>query len=147
MSLGVFVTVKDYWLTTPEISQRMKRIRSSHTGLEGAMRKLLRQSAIPFRSQPRHFGRPDFWIKGTHILVFCDSSFWHGRTSQTALFSKNRDLWVAKIRRNIQRDKTVTQRLRREGWNVLRFWDTEILREPEKVLKKIRFTIRAKVAH
>jgi len=33
--------------------------------------------------------------------------------------------WDAKIRRNIDRDKDVNQKLE-EGWTVLRFWDAEI---------------------
>lgn len=131
------------WRTTPDTSERMRRIRSSHTRLESAMRKLLRRSAIPFRSQPRHFGKPDFRIAGTKVLLFCDSSFWHGRKSQNNCFTRNRELWATKIMRNIERDKIVTRKLRQRGWSVLRFWDTEIFRAPEKVLRKIRSVLTA----
>jgi DNA mismatch endonuclease, patch repair protein len=129
------------WFSTPEISRRMKLIRSSHTGLEAAMRKLLRQSGIQFRSQPLHFGKPDFWIVGTRILLFCDSSFWHGRSFKATQFSRNRELWVTKMRKNVQRDKAVTRRLRRLGWKVLRFWDNEIVDKPEEVIAKIKTAI------
>lgn len=133
------------WLSTPEISYRMKSIRSSRTGLEATMRRLLRQSGILFRAQPHQFGKPDFWIVGTNILLFCDSSFWHGRSLRPAQFTRNRQLWVTKIRRNIQRDKTVTRLLRRQGWRVLRFWDSEIVGKPEKVVEKIKVAMSLNV--
>jgi DNA mismatch endonuclease (patch repair protein) len=56
-------------------------------------------------------------------------------------FSRNRKLWVTKIRKTIQRDKIVTRSLRRKGWKVLRFWDSEIAKTPEKVVKKIKFAM------
>jgi DNA mismatch endonuclease (patch repair protein) len=130
--------VRHPWLSTPEVSRRMKLIRSSRTGLEAALRKLLRKSRIRFRSQPDYFGTPDFWVVGTNILLFCDSSFWHGRSLKPVQFSRNRHLWVAKIKGNIQRDKTVTRVLRLQGWMVLRFWDNEILGNPELVIERIK---------
>lgn len=38
----------------------------------------------------------------------------------------NKEYWIPKIERNIQRDCEVNERLRNEGWTVLRFWSKEI---------------------
>ena len=37
-----------------------------------------------------------------------------------------RDFWIPKIERNMQRDIEVNNKLRSEGWLVLRFWGNEI---------------------
>ena len=38
----------------------------------------------------------------------------------------NTEFWVKKITRNIERDKEVNERLKNDGWIVLRFWETDI---------------------
>jgi len=66
--------------------------------------------------------------------VFCDGDFWHGRDVDTRLAKlaqgHNAIYWVAKVRRNIERDLSNTRALESSGWVVLRFWETDLLREP-----------------
>jgi DNA mismatch endonuclease Vsr len=91
---------------------------------------------LRFSEQPNLFGKPDFKISGTQLVVFCDSSFWHGRHMvivERARFGRNEKLWVEKLYRNIARDREVNQVLRMQGWIVLRFWDTDIIQQPQKV--------------
>jgi DNA mismatch endonuclease (patch repair protein) len=86
-------------------------------------------------------GKPDFVVKGTDLLIFCDSSFWHGRrTRETSgkAFKINRTFWTRKLMMNRSRDLRNNRRLRAQGWSVARFWDTDILRKPEKVKLKLR---------
>lgn len=62
------------------------------------------------------------------MAVFCDSEFWHGynwKVKQNEIKS-NRDFWIPKIERNINRDKEVNTALEADGWKVLRFWGEEI---------------------
>jgi len=130
-----------------ETSRRMKRIRSSHTGLEKAMAHLLKELGLKYTFQPRIFGRPDFRILRTSILIFCDSSFWHGRRTREITgkaFKKNRAFWTAKLLQNKKRDERINTLLRRNGWAVLRFWDDDILKCPEKVKRRIRRKINEK---
>lgn len=37
-----------------------------------------------------------------------------------------RDFWIPKIERNMERDYEVNQKLKSEGWTVIRFWGNEI---------------------
>lgn len=129
------------WIADPVVSERMRRIRSSRTGLEKAMQALLRSAGIRFRSQQKHFGKPDLRVVGTKLLIFCDSSFWHGRNFEERHFSRNRALWAGKIRKNIRRDRLVNRTLSRRGWHVLRFWDFEISENPGKVLRAVRLAM------
>ena len=79
-------------------------------------------------------------IQGTNILVFCDGSFWHGRTLCSGFsqsFGKNKALWIEKLRRNAVRDHLVNRLLQRRGYRVFRAWDNDILRDPNRVLVKL----------
>ena len=57
-------------------------------------------------------------------------------------FKSNRDFWIPKIERNIERDKTVTQELKAQGWQVIRFWDFEIKKDIVACVNKIEQTYR-----
>lgn len=60
--------------------------------------------------------------------MFCDSEFWHGFDWEKRKndIKSNRDFWIPKIERNIQRDFEVNDKLSADGWLVLRFWGKEI---------------------
>jgi DNA mismatch endonuclease (patch repair protein) len=118
----------------------MRKVRSSGTGLERRMEDMLKANGMRYERQPALFGRPDFRIIGTIVLIFCDSSFWHGKRKREAsgeAFKSNRALWTEKLARNRRRDVQVTRRLRAEGWSVLRFSDVDIIRRPRLVMSKL----------
>jgi DNA mismatch endonuclease (patch repair protein) len=124
-----------------EVSERMKRVRSRGTGLENEMERILRNLRIRYHRQPDLWGNPDFRIRDTNVLIFCDSSFWHGRRGKEVsgkAFKRNRALWVEKLTKNRLRDERNNRALRRAGWSVWRFWDTDILKKPEKVKNRLR---------
>ena len=110
------------------------------TGPEILFGRLLWNAGIRYRKNDRTvFGTPDFVIKNMKIAIFCDGEFWHGRNweSRKKDHKSNCEFWYAKIERNIQRDKEVNERLEAEGWQVFRFWETEITHEPDKCLSRI----------
>jgi len=45
--------------------------------------------------------------------------------------------WHSKIERNIERDKEVNEELRKQGWKVFRFWETEITVNPDVCLNEV----------
>jgi len=116
---------------TKKISEMMRRIKGSNTLIEKRMESILESLKLKYKKQPELFGHPDFRICGTKILIFCDSSFWHGRTRSK--FKRNADFWENKITENRRRDSQVNRQLRKEGWKVLRFWDDAIELRPERV--------------
>jgi len=124
-----------------KVSERMRRVKSSGTSLEIAMEEILRNLHISYERQPDLRGRPDFRIKGTNVLIFCDSSFWHGRREieiTGKAFKKNREFWTKKLIENRKRDQSNNRALRKSGWSVQRFWDTDILKRPDKVRNRLR---------
>ena len=115
--------------TEDQIHYNMSKIRCKDTKIELLLRKELWNRGIRYRKNVRSIiGKPDLAFISKKVAVFCDSEFWHGyewdvRKDQ---LKKNRDFWVAKIERNMERDREVNQALQAEGWTVIRFWGKEI---------------------
>jgi len=122
-------------------SEIMSKIRSKNTGLEIRTRKILRGSKIKFRSHPKIYGNPDFLIENK-IVLFCDSSFWHGRNwnklKPKLENGNNSQYWVSHINKNRKRDKEVTKVLRDKGFVVIRLWDKDLHKRPEWCMSKIK---------
>ena len=54
----------------------------------------------------------------------------------------NREFWVAKIRRNQERDVEVQHRLASMGWHSITIWECELKpKSREKTLKSLAFTL------
>ena len=102
--------------------------------------KLLWNAGIRYRKNDRSiFGKPDFVIRKMKIAIFCDGEFWHGRNWETRKgdHKSNCEFWYSKIERNIERDKEVNEQFKALGWEIIRFWETEIIKAPDKCLNKI----------
>ena len=44
----------------------------------------------------------------------------------------------------MERDAEVTAALRREGWKVLRFWESQVLKAPERVAARVAAVVRVR---
>jgi DNA mismatch endonuclease (patch repair protein) len=86
-------------------------------------------------------GRPDVVFSGARLAVFCDGDFWHGRDwasrRQKLGQGTNSAYWLAKIQRNMERDRQNTRRLQEMGWTVLRFWESQIRSDPTGVTRTV----------
>ena len=122
----------------------MSKIRSKDTGIEIALRTRLWHEGIRYRKNLRTLpGKPDIVITKYKIAIFCDSSFWHGKTYNEKTFDKteNRDFWNAKITKNIERDNVVNQMLKQCGYIVIRLTDSQIINEIDSCVLEITNTI------
>ena len=118
----------------------MSRIKSKNTKLDLTMKSLLLEKKIEFEMYPKMIGAPDFLLS-SKLVLFCDSGFWHGRnwTKLRKQLARGNDpeYWVRHIAKNRKRDRKVNKLLREEGYLVLRVWDEEINKFPEKSIQKI----------
>jgi DNA mismatch endonuclease (patch repair protein) len=92
-------------------------------------------------------GKPDIVFVSQKVAIFCDGDFWHGRNwnhlSGKLRAGSNPSYWTQKIKTNRQRDRRTDKLLKREGWIVLRFWETDIHRDPAQAANKIVGLVRA----
>lgn len=115
--------------TNAERSKQMSKIRAKNTNPETVFRKALHAQGIRFRNHAKGIpGKPDIAIKKYKLAVFIDGEFWHGYdwAAKKEKVKTNRDFWIPKIERNIQRDQQVNTQLKSLGYTVFRFWAFEI---------------------
>ena len=76
-------------------------------------------------------GKPDLCFIKYKIVVFVDGSFWHGYEweKRKTHIKSNREFWISKIERNMQRDREIKNFYCSHGWTILRFWDFEVKKE------------------
>ena len=114
----------------------MSRIRGTNTKIDIKMKKMLKDSGYKFEMYPKMYGNPDFVNKRKKISIYCDGDFWHGYKYHEKK-KPSKKFWRDKIETNMKRDKRYARKLRREGWSVLRFWEHDIEKNPEKCTRRI----------
>ncbi len=126
--------------TTPEISKRMANVKLKNGTAEVMLAKELWKNGIRYRKNYRKLpGSPDIAITKQKIAVFVDGEFWHGKDWEIKKekLKNNRKYWIEKIEENIKRDKRVNTLLIENGWKVIRFWETEVLKDLDNCVKEV----------
>lgn len=133
---------------TPEQRHKnMTAVKSKGTKIEVLLQKELWHRGLRYRKNVKNiYGKPDIAFIGKKVAVFCDSEFFHGFDWEirSKEIKSNREFWIPKIEKNIQRDKDVTDKLKKDGWIVLRFWGNEIKNDVSGCADKIESVIRSK---
>ena len=118
----------------------MARIRNKNTRPEVALRKALWAAGIRYRIHCKDLpGKPDIANKRLKFAIFVDGEFWHGHDWEVKKhhIKSNQGFWIPKIERNMQRDEVVNHQLRAMGFQVFRFWQQEVKKEPGACLKQV----------
>ena len=134
-------------LTPEQRRKNMQAIKCRDTSIELALRKALWKKGIRYRKNYKLLiGKPDIVITKHKIAVFCDSDYWHGYDweNRSRRIKSNRDYWIPKIERNMERDKEVTESLERDGWLVLRFWEWQIRRQLDECVAEILSAVESR---
>lgn len=122
------------------VSYTMSRIRGKDTSIEIKLRKALYEKGCNYRCNSKYiFGHPDISFKSVKVVVFADSEFWHGKDfdENASKIKSNTSYWIPKIKRNIERDKEVNERLTKEGYLIFRFWGNDIDKHLDECVDKI----------
>jgi DNA mismatch endonuclease, patch repair protein len=125
-------------LTLAQRKLNMSRIKAKNTGPEIKLRKLL--SAHDIRGYRIHYnlpGKPDIVFTKKKIAIFIDGCFWHKCPVCFQEPETRKEFWMKKIQSNIDRDKKVNDQLKDDGWTVMRFWEHDVRKNPEVIVKKI----------
>lgn len=126
--------------TTPQRSKIMSKIRGKNTKPEMLFRKALFAAGYRYRiDYKKLIGKPDIALRKYKTVIFIDGEYWHGYNwhERKPKIKTNRDFWIAKIERNMQRDDEVNQELKKQGYTVFRFWESEIKKELDRCLNEV----------
>ncbi|MBI4580256.1 MAG: very short patch repair endonuclease [Planctomycetes bacterium] len=130
-------------------SRIMAAVRNRDSTAELAIRSRLWANGLRYRLRTKLPGKPDIVFPTQRIAIFVDGDFWHGHAWQTrglpsleAQFPSRTDWWMAKISRNMERDREVNEQLRAGGWTVLRYWESDVLGDPNSIARSIAERVR-----
>jgi len=126
--------------TTPKRSKIMSKIRGKNTKSELTFRKALYAKGYRYRiDYKKLIGKPDIAFKKYKTVIFIDGEYWHGYNwkERKPKIKTNREFWIAKIERNMQRDHEVNAELKRLGYRIFRFWESEIIKELDRCLHEV----------
>ena len=110
-------------------SSVMAKVRSrGNRSTEWRVRAILMRAGFRgwIMNAPDICGKPDFVFRSEQVVIFVDGCFWHGCPACKRFPQSNVSYWDSKIARNRKRDHSVTTRLRRDGWKVLRIWEHQL---------------------
>jgi DNA mismatch endonuclease (patch repair protein) len=133
-------------------SKMMSSVKNRDSKAEILLRKELWHRGWRYRLHCKEIvGTPDLVFREKKTLVFIDGDFWHGRALieegvaglQRGIRTSRSDWWIKKISRTVERDREVTEKLKGEGWTVLRFWESVILNNVSSVANTIIFRLRS----
>ena len=149
--------------TTQQRHANMAAIHSKDTKPEMVVRRWLWGHGFRYRlNHPRLPGKPDIVMRKYRTCIFVNGCFWHGHNVSLTLNPSpkgegskeidnsecckipktNRDFWVAKIRRNQERDSRVQHELAAMGWHSITIWECELKpKVREKTLESLAFTL------
>ena len=124
-------------------SANMAAIRSKDTKPEMIVRRGLWSRGFRYRLNHKRLpGHPDLVLRKYRTCIFVNGCFWHGHnvmfdvggkmeggveSSECCKIPKtNREFWVAKIRRNKERDREEQRKLAAMGWHCITVWECEL---------------------
>lgn len=120
----------------------MKANRGGDLKPEQILRSELQKAGLRFRKHVRPLPgfrcEADIVFPRAKLCVFVDGCFWHGCPKHFTCPKTNSSWWAEKIEANRARDRAQNQRLRTNGWTVLRVWEHRISKDVDAVVSKIQ---------
>lgn len=130
----------DIW-SKEKRSDVMSKILSNNTGPERRVRKILTALGYRYRLNVKALpGKPDIVLRKYNSVIFVHGCFWHLHSKcRDGTIPKTRtEYWKNKLLKNKERDARNIKELKKLGWKVLRLWECEIEKNPNKVIEKIK---------
>jgi DNA mismatch endonuclease (patch repair protein) len=134
--------------SSPAASRVMRANRSNGGHAEQLLRSAIWRRGLRFRTHAARLpGKPDLVFGAAKVCVFCDGDFWHGRDwpvlRRLLKRRANAAYWIPKIAKNMARDREQARQLKALGWTVLRFWEGDILKDPDAIVQFVHATVRS----
>lgn len=131
-------------LSREKRSRLMSKIRSRDTKLELAVRRALWSNGFRYRTH-YGYGKADLVFPKAKMAIFVDSCFWHACPRHREIPKTNVLFWRTKLERNRERDRLVDQTLKKNGWQIVRIWEHELVEDFDRSIRRIvRLVSRAR---
>ena len=107
-------------------SRMMSGIKGKNTKPEMIIRKYLHFKGLRFRLHRKDLpGRPDLVFPRYNLALFVHGCFWHSHPGckYAVIPESNRQFWITKLSKNVERDYLAVERLMEVGWRVLVVWE------------------------
>ncbi len=131
--------------TAAQRHRNMVAIRSASTTPELKLRHSLWHLGFRYRINDKRLpGKPDVVLPKYRSVVFVHGCFWHGHEGcrDVSIPKTNTEFWLAKIRRNQQRDQEVWRKLEAKGWFVIIVWECQLKKAVlENTIKRVQDAI------
>ena len=138
--------------TPQQRHNNMAAIHNKDTKPELIVRKGLWSRGFRYRLNYRRLpGHPDLVLRKYRTCIFVNGCYWHGHNVELSTMesstcckipNSNREFWIAKIRRNKERDKEKQRELAKMGWHCITVWECELKpSKREQTLDSIAFTL------
>ena len=145
-------------LTPAQRHKNMAAIHGKNTKPEMIVRRGLWSRGFRYRLNHRGLpGHPDLVLRKYRTCIFVNGCFWHGHgvslsmdhgplniinSSCCKIPKTNREFWVAKIRRNKERDIEDQKKLAEMGWHCITIWECELKpSKREDTLRSLAYTL------
>lgn len=107
----------------------MSKVRIRDTAAELAIRRILHRKGLRYRVNLQFpdlgRARPDIAFTRVKLAVFVDGCFWHRCPEHATYPTSNSEWWLAKLEKNVARDRAIDQLMSEGGWTVMRIWEHE----------------------
>ena len=129
-------------------SEIMAKIRSKGTKPEMTVRRLLHSMGYRYKLHVAGLpGKPDIVFPARRKVIEVRGCFWHQHEDPACGIVRrpksNRDYWLPKLERNVERDAKQEAELRALGWDVLVVWECEVLAGSGFVERVVEFLDQA----
>jgi len=107
-------------------SWNMSLIKSKNTKPELLVRSVLHRLGYRFRIHKKDLpGNPDIVLPKYKTALFVNGCFWHQHKNckRANIPKTNKDYWLPKLNKNIERDRVIQNKLSDIGWNVIVVWE------------------------
>lgn len=140
-------------LSTNQIHKNMAAIHSKDTKPEWIVRRGLWSRGFRYRlNSPKLPGHPDLVLRKYRTCIFVNGCFWHGHHVDLRFTIENsecckipktrREFWIAKIKRNQERDIEEQKKLAAMGWHCITIWECELKpSKREETLRSLVYTL------
>ena len=118
----------------------MSKIKGKDSKPEVKFRKALWHLGYRYRKNYKKLiGKPDIVFQKYKTVIFIDGEFWHGYKwkEKKDKIKSNREFWIPKIERNMQRDQEVNEALQQKGYQIFRFWQKDIIENLNSCLEEV----------